>query len=93
MATYYFHLRGDGLDFLDECGGDYADAEHARRQALWFAREALAEAVEEGRMPLRAFVDVENETGESQFVMPLRIMLREIRLPRLRRVSAPVHGR
>jgi hypothetical protein len=72
MPVYHFHLRGDGLDFPDECGGWYEGPDHARARALWFAREVLAEAIEEGMMPLKAFVDVADARGASLFALPLR---------------------
>ena len=72
MPVFFFHLKGGGLDFADRCGSEYSGPEHARAQALWFAREALLEAVEEGLMPLRAYVEVADEDGRSVFALPLR---------------------
>lgn len=73
MPSYFFHLRGDGLDFVDRCGSQYSGPHHARAQALWFAREALAEEEADGRRPRRAYVQVDDEAGRSLFMLPLRM--------------------
>ncbi|HEX8525880.1 DUF6894 family protein [Allosphingosinicella sp.] len=71
MPAYFFHLKGDGLDHIDRCGSHYSGPQHARAQALWFAREALAEEEAEGRIPRRAYVQVDDEAGRSLFMLPL----------------------
>lgn len=75
MPFYHFHIRGGGIDFVDEAGADCRDDAQALAQAQWIARESLLDALEEGAMPRRARVEVKDRSGRTRFLVPVALAL------------------
>lgn len=92
MPFFHFHLRGGGLDFVDEQGADCRDLAQAHAQARWIAREALLDALEEGRQPRRAVVEVADAAGRTRLVVPLALALPAPTLAEFGRLAAAVRG-
>ena len=75
MPFYHFHIRGGGIDFVDEAGADCRDDVQALAQAQWIARETLLDAIEERSVPRRAAVEVKDRAGRSLFLVPIALAL------------------
>lgn len=75
MPFFHFHIRGGGIDFIDEAGADCRDEVQALAQAQWIAREALLDTLEEGRTPARARVEVMDRSGRTHFLVPVALAL------------------
>ena len=63
MPRYFFHVRGGVVEADDEEGSELPDAAAAERYAVLAARELLAAAVIEGRLPLDERIDVNDASG------------------------------
>lgn len=63
MPHYFFHVRGGPVEADDEEGCELPDAAAAERYAVGAARELLAAAVLEGRLPLEERIDVTDASG------------------------------
>lgn len=75
MPFYHFHVRGGGIDFVDEAGADCRDDAQALAQAQWIARETLLDAIGDARIPRRAVVEVSDRSGRAHFVVPVALAL------------------
>jgi hypothetical protein len=75
MPFYHFHIRGGGIDFVDEAGADCRDEVQALAQAQWIARESLLDQLEEGAMPRRARIEVQDRAGRTLFLVPVALAL------------------
>ena len=80
MPIYHFHVKGDSDSFLDETGAVCRDQAQAHAQALWVAREMLLDALEDGRVPRRAVVEVTDRAGKTLFLVPLCLSLPSVSL-------------
>jgi hypothetical protein len=63
MPRYFFHVRGGPVEAEDEEGSELPDATAAERYAIVAARELLAAAVIEGRLPLDERIDINDASG------------------------------
>lgn len=63
MPRYFFHVRGGPVEADDEEGSELPDAAAAERYAISAARELLAAAVIEGRLPLDERIEVSDASG------------------------------
>ena len=75
MPFYHFHIRGGGIDFVDEAGADCRDEVQALAQAQWIARESLLDLLEDGAMPRRARIEVKDRSGRTLFLVPVALAL------------------
>ena len=92
MPIYHFHVKGDADSFIDETGAVCRDQAQAHAQALWVARETLLDALEDGRIPRRAVVEVTDRAGNTLFLVPLCLSLPSVSLSELS-ARASVHKR
>ena len=73
---YFFHLRSDSDDSLDEAGLNFPSLEAAKSEAARSAREMLAELVlNDERIDGLAF-DIVDENGLTQATIRFRDLLR-----------------
>lgn len=75
MPFYHFHVRGGGIEFVDEAGADCRDDAQALAQAQWIARETLLDSIGDARVPRRAAVEVADRSGRTHFVVPVALAL------------------
>lgn len=71
MPTYYFHVRGDGLDVPDLTGRLCADDAAARAEAERMAAELAEAARAAGAPPPRATVEVDDAAQRPLLALPL----------------------
>lgn len=65
MPKYFFHLYEPGIFIKDEEGIEMRDLGAARRYAATAAREIVCAEVEDGRLCLGCYIEMENsDTGE-----------------------------
>ena len=73
---YFFHLRSDSEETLDEAGFNFPSLEAAKNEAARSAREMLAELVlNDERIDGLAF-DIVDENGLTQATIRFRDLLR-----------------
>jgi hypothetical protein len=65
VPAYFFHLNENGSLVVDEEGTTFADDALARDAAIRAARDVLAGAVYEGRLPLTDAVIVTDHIGQT----------------------------
>ena len=93
VPIYHFHVKGDADAFIDETGAVCRDQAQAHAQALWVARETLLDALEDGRIPRRAVVEVTDRAGNPLFLVPLCLSLPSLSLSDLAaRATRNRHG-
>ena len=63
MPRFFFHIRGGEIECDDEEGVDFPDEGAARHEAVRNARDLLAAAVLEGRLPLEESIVVTDGGG------------------------------
>lgn len=71
MPIYFFHLYEDGACVEDEEGMWLTDDASAREVAVTAARDVLAGAVREGRLPLDDVILVTDHIGQTLFSLRL----------------------
>ncbi len=65
VPQYYFHIRGGEIECDDEEGTDLPSEDAAEREAERAARDLLAAAVLEGRLPLQEMIVVTDGGGRT----------------------------
>ncbi|HEX8191468.1 MAG TPA: hypothetical protein VF552_01075 [Allosphingosinicella sp.] len=93
MPFYHFHVRGGGIDFVDEAGADCRDDVQALAQAQWIARETLLDGLEEGARPGRATVEVQDRAGRTLCLVPVAFALPAPTIADLARCTAAARRR
>ena len=63
VPQFFFHIRGGEIECDDEEGMDLPDKDAARQEAVRSARDLLAAAVLEGRLPLHESIVVTEGGG------------------------------
>ena len=63
MPRYYFHIRSDDVEILDDEGSEFPDLDTAWRKAIDGARGILSQEVLRGSLPLHERIDIEDEAG------------------------------
>jgi hypothetical protein len=71
MPTYFFNVRGDGLDVPDLTGRVCADAAAARAEAERLAAELAETARAAGAAPPAAVVEVDDEEQRPVLALPV----------------------
>jgi citrate lyase beta subunit len=71
VPRYHFHLHEDGVVVDDEEGLALADDASARDAAVRAARDVLAGAVLDGRLPLDDFIMVTDHAGRTILTLTL----------------------
>jgi len=71
MPKFYFHLRGDGQNFNDPDGLDYASLADAERAAV----RAAALIVEREGDEISGWFEILDESGNLQEIIPLQTVL------------------
>ena len=69
---YYFHLREAEEFVLDEEGREFPDIEAVKAAAIADARSVISAEACEGKLPLRAMIEVEDAGGEKVFQLKFR---------------------
>ncbi|HEX8400111.1 MAG TPA: hypothetical protein VF628_00240 [Allosphingosinicella sp.] len=69
---YFFHLRESGTYVADEEGLDLPSLKAARLAATASARCVIAGDAMAGKVPLRAMIEVDDETGARVLDLPFR---------------------
>jgi hypothetical protein len=64
MPRYFFHIHDD-IELRDDEGLELPDAEAAHKQALAGVRDMMCDQMRKGRLSLRHWVEVEDESGNS----------------------------
>jgi hypothetical protein len=72
MPTYYFNVRGEGLDVPDLTGRVCADEAAARREAERLAAELAEVARAAGARAPAAAVEVDDEAQRPLLVLPVQ---------------------
>ena len=70
MPVYFFHERVGDAFHLDEQGIDCLDIETVRREAVAGAREIIAAAILNGRIPLRHCFEIADDQGRLVLTLP-----------------------
>jgi hypothetical protein len=70
MATFFFHIRGGGIEAEDYIGMDLPGLEAARDEAVRAARDIMMDEIQAGRLSLRRRIDVEDEDQRPVFSLP-----------------------
>jgi hypothetical protein len=77
MGRFYFHLKeGDEL-IADEDGTELPDVAAATREALFSARELLANAIKAGKPKVYDALVIADEAGRTVEVLPFSAILPE----------------
>ena len=89
MPQYFFLLRDGEFDFDDDEGLELANDASARDKAIVFARDLLAAAVIDGRLPLDERVLVMAQDGRKVFSMTFgqAVSFERLRQPHVRLVG------
>ena len=70
MRRFFLHVRDWTSETLDNEGQEFADIEAARAEAIAGIRSMLCAELAEGRMDLRASVDIEDSEGKLVLSVP-----------------------
>ncbi len=70
MPTYFFHIRGGGIEAEDYIGMDLADIEAVRDEAVRSARDIMMDEIQAGRLSLKRRIDVEDADQRPVFSLP-----------------------
>lgn len=72
MPRFFFHLHNT-VEVRDDLGRDLPSLEAARSEAVTACRALMAEDLrKEGQITLSHRIDIHDEQGESQMVLPFR---------------------
>ena len=71
MPRYYLHIRQGATFCRDLEGEDFDDLDHARREAVYSARELAGAAVTNNK-PVRGQMEVEDGDGKTLATVRLR---------------------
>ncbi|MEA1015663.1 hypothetical protein SH591_13050 [Sphingomonas sp. LY54] len=63
MPRFYFHIRSDDVEILDDEGSEFPDLDAAWREAIDGARGILSQEVLKGSLPLHERIDIADEAG------------------------------
>lgn len=70
MSHYYFHLNNKNGSVRDLEGGDYADLDDARNEAIESAREIMAERIYIGQEADGSVFEIVDEAGRTVLTVP-----------------------
>lgn len=70
MPTFFFHIRGAGIEAEDYIGMELHDLEAARDEAVRAARDIMMDEIQAGRLSLRRRIDVEDANQRPVFSLP-----------------------
>lgn len=76
MPWFYFHVCDDDEAVPDRDGMEFADSAHAMRHGEDFAREILAQDLQQGCSLDKRRVEVRNEAGEVIGIFRLKNLVR-----------------
>lgn len=72
MALYFMHLRDGSDELLDPEGKEFSSLTSLRDAVLATARDLLVGDVRDGKMDLRLWIDVEDESGTIVHTLPFK---------------------
>jgi hypothetical protein len=75
MGRFYFHLRADDELIRDDEGIDLPDFSAAQREAIWTARELLADAIMSGKPEVAQALVIADEADRALAIVPLATVL------------------
>jgi hypothetical protein len=70
MPTFFFHIRGGGIEAEDFIGMDLPSIEAARDEAVRAARDIMMDEIQAGRLSLKRRIDVEDQDQRPVFSLP-----------------------
>ncbi len=70
MPTFFFHIRGGGIEAEDFIGMDLPSLEAARDEAVRSARDIMMDEIQAGRLSLKRRIDVEDQDHRPVFSLP-----------------------
>ncbi len=70
MPTFFFHIRGGGIEAEDFIGMDLPSLEAARDEAVRSARDIMMDEIQAGRLSLKRRIDVEDQDQRPIFSLP-----------------------
>jgi hypothetical protein len=70
MPTFFFHIRGGGIEAEDFIGMDLPSLEAARDEAVRSARDIMMDEIQAGRLSLKRRIDVEDQDQRPVFSLP-----------------------
>lgn len=70
MPTFFFHIRGGGIEAEDFIGMDLPSLEAARDEAVRSARDIMMDEIQAGRLSLKRRIDVEDGDQRPVFSLP-----------------------
>jgi hypothetical protein len=68
MPVFYSHQRRGETLIIDDEGAEFPNVEHARQEAIFAARELMAEMMLTGFVDLTPVFEIVSETGEIEIV-------------------------